>query len=113
RARPAHPGALLFRHLVEKFLAQLMLVLELIRIGHLGHRELMFQALFLHLKGRREREDLFAVLDRHHAARREAGAVATAIDFIKYRNLGIASAQEIAVERMADAALDGLTCGDQ
>ena len=53
----------------------------------LGHVELMLVALLRHLERRRHVEDLLAVLDRDDAARREAGAVTSAIHFVKDRHL--------------------------
>ncbi len=53
------------------------------------------------------------VLDRNDTARGETRAIAAAIDLVKDRHLGIARAQEIGVERMADAAFDRAAGGHQ
>jgi hypothetical protein len=53
------------------------------------------------------------VLDRHHAAGREALAVADAIDLVDDRHLGIPADQEIGVQRMRRAAFDGARGRDQ
>jgi len=90
-----------------------MFVLKLIRRGHLGHIELVLEARFGDLERCGEREDLMAVLDRNHAARGEAGAVAAPVDFVEDRHLGIAPAQEIRVERVALAAFDRTFGRDQ
>src|SRR5262249_7926125 len=63
-------------------------------------------ALFFDLKGRRHREYLLAVLDRDHTARGEARSVSTSVDLVENRNFGIATAQEISVERVALPSLD-------
>ena len=90
-----------------------MLVLERFRIGHLGHVELMLEARLGELKRGCHREYLLAMLDGDDAARREARAVAAAVDFVKYRHLGIAAAQEIGMKRVTLAALHGSRRGYQ
>ena len=54
-----------------------------------------------------------AVLDRDHAPRGEALAVADAVDVVDDRHLRIAGQQEIGVQRMRRPALDGAGGGDQ
>ncbi len=55
-----------------------------------------------------------AVLDRDHAARDEALAVADAVDLVDDGDAGVAGAQEIGVQRMRLAVgLDGARGGDQ
>ena len=78
---------------------------ERFRIGRLRHLESMLVSRLVALERRFEREDRAAVLDRDHAARGEAGAVARAVDLVKDRHLGIAGAQKIGVQGMAQAAL--------
>ena len=54
----------------------------------------------LHLERRREMKDLPPVLDRHDAARREALAVAQAVDEVDDRNRQVAGQDEVAVHRV-------------
>src|SRR3954470_20925996 len=61
----------------------------------------------------REHEDLLAVLDRNHAARGEALAVAAAVDLVDDRHLWIAADQKIRMQRMRYTAFDGADGGDQ
>ena len=53
------------------------------------------------------------MLDRHHAARREALAVPDPIHLVDDRHLGVAAYQEIGVQRMRRAAFHGASGGDQ
>jgi hypothetical protein len=53
------------------------------------------------------------VLDGDDTARGEAGAVARAVDLVKNWNLGIARAQKLGMEGMADAALHRAQGRDQ
>jgi len=66
---------------------------------------MLVTALFA-MKRRFQREDRTAVLDRHHAARSEAGAIARAIHLVENRHLRIAGAQEIGMQGMAKAPFD-------
>ena len=85
------------------------------RVGrrHLGHRHLMVEAGLVVVERHRHREDRLAVLDRDHAPRREALAVADPVDVVDDRHLRIAAEQEIRVQRMRLPAFDGAACGDQ
>src|SRR5690606_25551567 len=56
-------------------------------------------------------EDLLALLDREHAARGEAMPVARALDLVEHRARRIAWADEIGLQRVADAVLDRLVGG--
>ena len=53
------------------------------------------------------------MLDRLHPPRREALAVADAVDVVDDRHLGVAAEQKVAVQRMGWPALDGTQGGDQ
>src|SRR4029077_9190051 len=67
--------------------------------------------------GRLERgghvENLLPVLDGHHATVRETVAVQTAIDLIDDGRVAVTTPQEIRVQRMHHASLDGGGCGAQ
>ncbi len=89
---------------------------QLFRARHLGHFGLMVQSRFAAVERNRHGKDRVTVLDRHDAARREAAAVANAVDFVDNRDLGVASQQKIAMERMrrpVGNALDGAAGSDQ
>ena len=73
--------------------------------GTSGAVDLVFEPLLGRLEGRRADEDLLAVLDRHHAPRREAAAVAAAIDAVDDGLGEVAAPQEVRVHRMHDAAV--------
>ena len=76
--------------------------------GTFGAVALVLEALLGRLERRRADEDLLAVLDRHHAPRREAAAVAAAIDAVDDGLGEIAAPQKIRVHRMHDApVVDG------
>src|SRR6202034_413958 len=49
-----------------------------------------------------------AVLDRHHAPRREAAPIANAGDLVDDRHLGIAAKEKIGVQRMRRSLCDFL-----
>ena len=72
---------------------------------HLRRRRLVFEALLRLLERRRADEDLLAILDRHHAPRREAAAVTAAIDAVDDGLGEIAAPQEVRVHRMHDASV--------
>ena len=73
----------------------------------------MLQAGLEHLERRRHVEDLLAVLDRNDAPVREARTVAAAIHFVHDRRIEVAAAQEIGVQRVHDAPLDGARGGHE
>jgi hypothetical protein len=58
-------------------------------------------------------EDRLPVLDRDHAARGEALAVADAVDLVDDRHLRIAADQEVRMHRMRRTAFDGAAGRDQ
>ncbi len=68
------------------------------------------RAFFLDMKRHHDREDGVAVLDRGHAPGRIALAVAQSLDLVDDRNLRIARQDEITMQRMRQAALDGAAC---
>ncbi len=70
-------------------------------------------ALFRHLEGGGEVEDLFAMLNGRDAAGGEALAVARAIHLVEDRHRRIARTDEVGVQRVADAGVDGAVGGDQ
>ena len=61
----------------------------------------------------RQIENLLAVLDGRHAPGGEGLAVARPLDLIEHRRLGIARADEIAVQGVAGQVRHGLVGGDQ
>ncbi len=79
------------------------------RLGRrdLGHRELVLEALLGHVKAGFHVVDRPTVLHGHHAPRREALAVADAVDFVEDRNLRIARTQKVRVQRVDVALIHG------
>ena len=71
-----------------------------VRAGHVRHGCLVAQTALGNLKRRRQVEDGPTVLDAHDPSRREALAVADAVDFKKDRPLPITAPQEVRVYRM-------------
>ena len=67
---------------------------------HIGHGDLVIEALLPRPGTSGHVEDLLAVLDRDDAARREMIAVACAVDFIDDRRVEIAAPQEIGMQRV-------------
>src|SRR2546421_9740549 len=65
----------------------------------------MFETRLVNVKRDHQGKDRLAVLDRDHAPRGEALAIADAVDFVDDRHLGIAADQEIAVQRVRRAAV--------
>jgi hypothetical protein len=68
--------------------------------GHVGHGELVLQALLGHLEAGRQVEDRLAVLDRDDPPRGERAAVAHPLDLVEDRHRRIAGAQEVGVQRV-------------
>ncbi|OIQ64024.1 hypothetical protein GALL_544300 [mine drainage metagenome] len=66
----------------------------------------MLEAVLRRLERGRQVEDLLAVLDGHDPADREGAAIADPLDLQQDRNLRIAGADEIGMQRVAVAALD-------
>jgi hypothetical protein len=86
------------------------------RFRHVRHLGLVREALLEQMERHRHGKDGVAVLDRHHAPRGKAAAVADAVDLVDDRHLGIAAEQKIRVQRMRRArrdVLDGAAGGDQ
>ena len=73
----------------------------------------MVEAFLVVVKRHQHREDRMAVLARGDAPRREALAVAHAVDVVDDRDFRIARQQEIGVHRMGRPALDGAHRRDQ
>ena len=92
---------------IDDSLAKLDLVREPLGTGHVGHLDLVVESLLGDLETHRHVEDRASVLDRDDASRGEALAVADAIDFVEDRDLHVARAQEVAVQGMGAAILDG------
>src|SRR5262249_44989628 len=65
------------------------------------------------LKRRLQIEDGPAVLDRDHAPRGEARAVADPVDVVEDGHVGVARPQEVGVERVRGAAFDRAASGHQ
>ena len=70
------------------------------------------RAFLFRMERHHDREDRVAMLDRGDAAGRIALAVAQAFDLVDDRDLRIAGQDEIAMDRMRQAALDGAACRD-
>jgi hypothetical protein len=87
-------------------LAMFAFAREFLRHRHFRHFRLMLEACLRNLERCREVEYLLAVLDRNHAPRREALAVARAVHLVDDRHFRVARPDEIGMERMADSLLD-------
>ena len=71
---------------------------ETFRLGHIGHWDLMRQALFGCMEACLQVEDGLAVLNGNDASGREAFAVADAVDVVQDRGSGVAWTQEVCVQ---------------
>jgi len=99
------------RHLAEHRLLRDLFGGEFFRRRHVRHLVLMVErALFLDVKRHHDREDRVAMLDRGNTAGRIALTVAQPLDLVDDRNLRIARQDEIAMQRMGQAAFDGAAC---
>ena len=78
---------------------------QLLRGLDIGHGELMLEACLLAMEGGAAEEDGLAILDGTDASGREAAAITHAINLIDDRLVGIARAQEVAMQRV-DLAFD-------
>ena len=68
------------------------------RLGHIGHRDLMRQALFGCMKAGLQVEDGLAVLNGDNATSGEAFAVADAVDVVQDGGGRVAWTQEVGVK---------------
>ena len=93
--------------------ADLRLARQILGRRHVRHRGLMLEARLVVVERHHQGEDRLPVLDRDHAPRGEALAVADAIHLVDDRHLRIAADQEVGVHRMRRAALDGAARRDQ
>ena len=75
-------------------------VRQLLGRRDLGRGHLMVRPLLLDLERRGHVKDLLTVLDRDHAAAREAAAVATAVDLVDDRRGEVAATEKVRVQRM-------------
>ena len=73
---------------------------ERLRVGCVGHLELVLEALFEKLEGDRHVEDRPTVLDRNDAARREGAPVPDSIHNVEQRYCWIAGPQKVGVQRV-------------
>ena len=76
-------------------------------VGRVGHRVLVLGAGLGDVERRRQVEDRAAVLDRDDAPGREAAAVADAVDVEDDRDARVAGPQEVRVQRVHVALVDG------
>ncbi len=88
-------------------------VLQIFGRWHLGHRDLVLDALLRRLKGCRHVENLLAMLDRGDAPARKTLAITAAIHFIDDGSVEVSRAQEISMQRMYDARFHRGVSGDQ
>ena len=79
----------------------------------LGHVGLVVVARFLGVEGCGQIEDRSTVLDRDHAPRREGTAVANPVDGVEHRDLRVAGAQEVTVQRVWQEPVHGPAGGHQ
>ena len=105
--------AIFFGQFLGKSLAQLRSVWPVFGGGDLRHLMLPVKPLLLHLKRRRQVEDLLAMLDRHHPPGRKTAPIPGAVDLIDHRDLRIPGPDEIGMKRMARALGHRAICGHQ
>ena len=86
---------------------------ERLGVGHLGHGELVVEALLEVVERGRQVEDGPPVLNGHHPPGGEGPAVANPVDLVEDRDVGVAGAQEVRVQRVDLAVLDGPPGRDQ
>ena len=99
------------RHLAEHRLFCDFFGGEFFRRRHIRHFILMIErALLLDMKRHHHRENRVAVLNRANPAGRVALAVAQPLDLVDDRNLRIAGKDEIAMQRVRQAAFDSAAC---
>ena len=79
---------------------------ERLGLGHLGHRELVLQAVFEVVERGREVEDRPPVLHGDDPAGGERASIADPVDLVEDRHSGVAGPQEVGVQRMHPAVLD-------
>jgi hypothetical protein len=74
---------------------------EILGPGHVGRRGvLVIEALLGHLEGARQAEDGVPRLYGHHPPRDEAATIADAVDLVHDGLVGVALAEEVAVQRV-------------
>jgi hypothetical protein len=76
-------------------------------IGRVGHGDLVIKADLVDVERALEVEDRPPVLDGDDPARRERTAVADPVNFVEDRVQGVAGPEEVAVQGMHAATLDG------
>jgi len=111
--RGVHPLAMLSGNMFADFFVELIWIRCLFGRDDIGHGSVMLEAGFFDLKRNRHAEDRAAMLDRDDPAGRKAASIADTVDFIEDRNLGIARAEKITLERMNVAIFDRAIRGDQ
>lgn len=111
--RGVHPLAMLSGNMFADFFVELIRIRSVFRPDYIGHGSVMLEAGLFDLKRNRHAEDRAAMLDRDDPAGRKAAAIADAVDFIEDRNLGIARAEKITLERMDVAIFDRAIRSDQ
>ena len=82
-------------------------------VGHLGHGDLEVEARLVDVERRRQVEDGPAVLDGHHPPGGEDPAVADAVDLVEHGHVRVAGPQEVGVQRVGPADLDGAAGGHE
>ncbi|PRD36378.1 UNVERIFIED_CONTAM: hypothetical protein NCL1_08867 [Trichonephila clavipes] len=95
--------AVLLRHVGRHHTAQVQLAGQAFRTRHLGHGQLVIEAVFGVGERGHHGEDDLAVLDRLHRAGGEALAVAHALDLVDDRRRRVAGTQEVGMQRMRQA----------
>ena len=80
---------------------------EVLGRRHVGHRELVLQPLLVVVERGLEVVDGPAVLNGDHPPGGEGAAVADAVDVVEDRRRGVARSQEVRVQRVHEAVLDG------
>ena len=86
---------------------------QALRVGHLGHRFEVLVSLLGDVERSGKLEYGTAVLDGDHASSCERPPVADAVHVVEDRCLGIAGVQEVGVQRMNRAPLNGASGRDQ
>ena len=108
RTEAVQPTLHALGHVVEFLARQQGHGRHVLRRRHVRHVELVLEAVLRNLKGGSEREDGAAVLDGHDPTRAETPAVTAPVNVVNDRRIGVAGAQEVSMERVRQAPLDGI-----
>jgi hypothetical protein len=105
RSLPRQPALDLGRQRRHHVLGHRRRRVDVLRLGHLGHGQLVLDGVLVLLERGGHEEDHFAVLDRRDPAHGETAAIAGAVDLVDDRRGDVAGAQEVGMQRVRAARL--------